>query len=232
MNKFILTAGLNHLTESQFMKNTNGKLLVMEQNHTLVPVGLSPTVVAGRAVFDQIESDIDDRTALEEQLKSKNEQIAAGKSKLNDIIVTNWMPVLQVSLNGDVANAKLLGYAVKGMDLTPSPVSVASSYPAIVNVKTNVHLQLTLEVENNESKEIIMPSDGKGIDVFMYVGDTEPTGSFKKFAQYCGRASHGKFTQYFSTGDVGKNVFFYTCYVPKKPNIGLDLCGKVKIMVV
>jgi len=230
--KYILKAELNHQNESKFMKNATSKVLGMEQNPTLVPAGLTPTVAAARTLLDQINSDMDNRTTLEEQLKSLNETISAEKAKLNDILVTNWMPVLQVSLAGSVANAKLLGYAVKGLDLTVTPVSVAKSYPAIVNVKTNVHLQLTIEVENNESKEIIVPSDGKGIDVFMYVGDTEPKSSFRDFAHYCGRASHGKYTQHFAADDLGKTVWFYTCYVPKKPNIGLDLCGKVKISVV
>ncbi len=229
IKKFILTAGLGHLTESKFMENVNGKVLAMEENPTLVPAGLDPTVAEGRAVIVQINKDMDERTLLEEQLKSINEKIAGGKQKIGDIIVTNWMPVLQVSLAGNVADAKTLGYGVKGLGLVPSTVSVTNSHPNLDKIELG-YLVHTLYFLNSTTNKTPIPDDGVSIEVYEYFGEEEPK-SIKQMS-HIGKAIRGKFTNHFTEDDKGKTVWYAFVYAAKKANVIPELASKVRALVV
>jgi hypothetical protein len=228
-NKFILTAGLNHLSEANFMTKAAAKVLGLEQNSTLVPVGLDPTVAEGRALLDEVNGDIDERIVLEEQLKSKNEQIAVGKTKLKDMIITNWMPVLQISLNGNVANAKLLDFGVKGLDLQPSAVSVTNSHPKLDKIELG-YLVHTLYFSNSTTNKTTIPDDGLSLEVYEYFGDDEPA-SIQEMS-HIGKAIRGKYTNHFTEDQKGKNVWYAFVYSAKKANVIPELAGKIKKMVV
>jgi hypothetical protein len=229
IKKFILTAGLRHLSESKFMENTNGKVLGLENNSTLVPAGLDPPVSDGRAAVDLINHKIGERTVLQEQLKSKNEEIAAKKAELNDMIVTNWMPVLQVSLAGNVSNAKLLGYGVKGLDIVPSDVSVTNSYPKLDKIELG-YLVHTLYFLNSTTNKTPIPDDGLSIEVYEFFGADEPL-SIKQMS-HIGKAIRGKFTNHFTEEQKGQKVWYAFVYAPKKEGVIARQAAKVSEMVI
>ncbi|MEI6123617.1 MAG: hypothetical protein WCQ95_08315 [Bacteroidota bacterium] len=148
--------------------------------------------------------------------------------------MSNWLSVIQTEFDGDLGKAKAYGFGVRGQfdGHSESSVSLTNSYPAIVNIKTDIHLHLTIEMKNNENPALISPHDAKGIDVFLYESDEEPKGDVLKTAQYCGRAKRGKFTYTFTEQQVGKTVWLMATYVPKKGNHNYEIVSKRKAMVV
>lgn len=231
VKKFILTALLKSISEALFRKRS--RAIVKAQVDHPVP-DLDPTPGEGQAVVDALDAAYEKRESLNEQQIANSEVVNQLKKKLNDMIVDDWMPDVQKFCDGDVAVAKSYGFGVKGeYDAeAPKPVSVKSSYPSIVNTINNLHLQVTLELENNVSKEIVIPPDAKGIDVYVYIGETLPAGDYKKTMQYSGRATRGKYTVHFDSDAAGKWVWLLVAYVPKSKADANELCSKVKVMVV
>jgi hypothetical protein len=227
--KFILTAGLSHLSEDKFLENVDGKMSAMDLNSGLIPAGLSPTVAEGIDALKEVRDDISDRKVLEEQLKSKNEKIAAGKLNLRNIIVTNWMPDLQVSLNGNVTNAKLLGFGVKGLDIVPSDVSVTNSYPKLDKLDMG-YLVHTLYFVNSTTNRTPIPDDGLSIEIYEFFGKDEPK-SIKEMS-HVGKAVRGKFTNHFTEDQLGQTVWYAFVYSPKKEGVIAQLAPKKSSVVV
>jgi hypothetical protein len=141
---------------------------------------------------------------------------------------------VQKFCNGDVAKAKAYGFGVKGeYDAdAPSPVTVKTSFPSIVNVSGIMHLQLTLEIVNSVSQEIVMPDDAKSIDIYEYIGDTVPAGDYRKTMHYVGQASRGKYTAHFDSSDAGKKVHLLAAYMPKKPADANSLSSKIETTII
>ena len=214
--KFILTAGTNHLSESRFLENINAKILGLEQNTSLVPTGFDPTVAEGRASFVLITKDIDERTTLEEKLKAMNQKIAGEKKDINNMVITNWMPVLQVSLNGSIDNAKLLGFGVKGIGLDPSTVSVTNSHPLLDKIILG-YLTHTLYFVNSTTKSTSIPDDGIATEVYEFFGDQAP----KDISQmtHIGKAIRGIFTNHFTEDHKGQTVWYAFVYSAKKEGV-------------
>jgi hypothetical protein len=231
IKKFILTALLKNISEALFRKRTRN--IVKAQLDHAVP-GLNPPPDDGKTVVDQLDQAYELRESLNEQQLQNSEVINTLKKKLNDMIVDDWMPTVQKFCAGDVGVAKSYGFGVKGEYDAESdpPVTVKTSYPSIVNVITGVHLQLTIEVENNVNKEIILPPDAKGIDVYEFIGNDLPEGDYRKVMQYCGRATRGKCTVHFDESQVGKSVWLLAAYVAKNKADQNQLCSKQKLMIV
>jgi len=216
IKKYILTAGLNHLNEARLLENVNGKILGLEQNTALVPAGFDPTVAVGRAAFTQITKDIDERTTLEEKLKAINQKIGGEKKDIVNMIVTNWMPVLQVSLDGSIDNAKLLNFGVKGIDLEPSEVSVTNSHPVLDKI-TLGYLTHTLYFINSTTKSTSVPDDGIAVEIYEFFGEQAPKDI--SVMTHIGKAIRGVFTNHFTEDHKGQTVWYAFVYSAKKEGV-------------
>ena len=231
IKKFILTALLQNISEALFRSRT--RKIVLAQVANPVP-DLDPTPADGNTMIDDLDKLYDKRDALiDEQLKNTAE-INKLKKKLNDMIVDDWMPDVQKFCDGDETVAKGYGFGIKGVydGEEPSPITVKTSYPSIVSTSNYMHLQVTLEIENSESKEMALPDDAKSIDIYEYVGDTLPEGDYRKTMHYLGHASRGKYTAHFTEDMLGKNVWLLAAYMPKNPADANALASKEKIMVI
>ena len=214
--KYILTAGINHQTEAKFMENVNGKILGLEQNASLVPAGLDPPVTEGRTKFILITKYMDVRTELENKLKAINEKIAVEKKDISNMVVTNWMPVLQVSLDGSIENAKLLGYGVKGVGLEPSEVSVTNSNPVLDKIVIG-YLTHTLHFVNSTTKSTAVPDDGMSIEVYERFGTVQPK-SISEMT-HIGKANRGIITNHFTEDHKDQTVWYAFVYSAKKEGV-------------
>lgn len=231
IKKFILTALLKSISEALFRTRTRN----IVQAQIAHPVtGLNPAPADGKTLIDDLDEAYDKREDLNDQQLQNTEEINRMKKELNDMIVDDWMPTVQKFCDGDAGVAKSYGFGVKGeYDAeAPKPVTVKTSYPAIVNTISNLHLQVTLELENNVSKEVVIPPDAKGIDVYVFIGEVLPEGDYKKTMHYSGRATRGKYTVHFDSEDAGKWAWVLTAYVPKDKADANALCSKVQVMVI
>jgi hypothetical protein len=231
IKKFILTALLKGINEALFRSRT--RKIVKEINDKPI-AGLSPTPAEGQALVDSLDAACLLRDQLQDQLLKNTEEINKLKTKLNDTIVYDWMPDVQTFCKGDVALAKAYGFGVKGeYDAeAPSPITVKTSFPSIVNVNGMMHLQATIDIVNSVSKEIVMPDDAKSVDIYEYVGDEVPAGNYRKTMHYVGQASRGKYTAHFDAADVGKNVHLLAAYMPKNQANANELSSKVKFQII
>jgi hypothetical protein len=231
IKKFILTALLANISEALFRSRT--RKIVKEQKDSPA-TGLSPTPDEGQTVVDNLDAAYLERDQLQDQLLKKTEDINKLKLQLNDMIIYDWMPTVQKFCAGDVAKAKAYGFGVKGEydGEEPSPVSVKTSFPSIVNISGYMHQQVTLEIVNSVSQEIVLPDDAKSIDIYEFIGDTLPTGDYRKTMHYVGQASRGKYTAHFTDEEVGKNVWLLAAYMPKNQADANNLFSKEKIMVI
>jgi len=231
IKKFILTALLKNISEALFRSRTRN-IVQAQVDHPITD--LDPPVTAGSALIVDLDKEIAKRDDLSEQLLQNTEKINKLKKQLNDLIVDSWMPTVQKFCNGDAGIAKMYFFGIKGEydGASPSPVSVKSSYPSIVNTINNAHLQVTIELENNVSKEIVVPNDGLGIDVYILVADTLPEGNYKKTMHYSGRATRGKYTVHCDADAAGKTAWILAAYVPK-PGVSCDgLFSVTKVIVI
>ena len=229
--KFILTALLKNISDALFRRRSRSIVLAQVNN----PIaGLSPTPAEGLSLINELDDAYSLRDTLNRQQLQNTEAIKILKKQVNDMIVDDWMPDVQKYCNGDVALAKLYNFGIKGeYDAeSESTVSVKNSYPTIVNTISNLHLQVTIELQNNLSKEINLPADAKGIDVYEFVGENLPEGNYKKIMHYLGRAKKGKYTAYFDSDAAGKWVWLLAAYVPKNEAKVNGLCSTVKVMVI
>jgi hypothetical protein len=230
IKKFILTALLKNISEALFRTRTR-KIVKAQIDNPVA--GLSPTPAQGQDLIDDLDEAYVKRETLIEQQLQNSEDIIKIKKKVNDMIVSDWMPDVQKFCNGDAGLAKSYGFGIKGEydGEAPPPVTVKTSFPSIVNVSGIMHLQATLEIVNSVSQEIVMPDDAKSIDIYEYVGENLPDGNYRKTMQYVGQSSRGKYTAHFDSADAGKYVWLLAAYMPKKKGNSNELCGKVRVMV-
>ena len=227
VRKFILTANLSGLSEDDFMKNVKGKLKAQVDNPTIV-TGLSPTSTVVDGKVTAMDALFEERTSLLAELRQNTKDIRSGMTELNDIMVDQWMPQILKAISGNEGKARLLGYGVKGTNEAPSdPVTVNNSHLVIVNVDISVHLQHTIEVINNVTKNTKLPIDADHIDVYMLIGGETAPVDIKKM-QYLGVAKRGKIKNTFLPDQLGLSVWYIAVYVSKKTMQACELSSAQK----
>ena len=215
VRKFLLTANLSGLTEEDFMKNVKGKVKAQADNPTIV-AGLTPPVDEVNHKVADLDTLFAKRTSLLSQLRQNTKDIKNGMTEVNDIIIEQWMPQTLVAISGNEGLAKLLGFGTKGTKAAPSdPVSTNNSHLVIINIDVSVHLQHTIEVVNNITKNSKKPFDADHIDIYMLVGGDAAPVDIKKM-QYLGVATRGKIKNKFLPEQLGQSVWYIAVYVNKK----------------
>ncbi|MCX6706215.1 MAG: hypothetical protein NTV24_03900 [Candidatus Woesebacteria bacterium] len=212
--KIEVTANLEGLTKPQFVVITGGIAQAAIDNPTVAPTTLDPTPAALKAEVQIMAALMVAAQNLVQQLRNNTELINKSLKIINDFIVSGWVPEIQKKVTNP-EDIKLLGFGIKGVfdGHSGSGVSITNSKPDISNVEYR-HLEHILTFRNNITGHIGLPYDGLRIDIYEYIGTTEPT-DIKKMT-YIGSASRGKFTNHFTEDQLGQKVWYIAVYVGKK----------------
>jgi hypothetical protein len=216
VKKMVLTVGLKGLPENEFTTKTTTMANDAQTNLTLVP-DLDPTPAAELAKIANYQSLLAMRESLKNQQLQNTELILAAREEITNDITSDWMPYAQTQVAGDAAQAKVLGYGIKGQSDAggglPSE-KAAQSHPTITRIDLNVHLQHALHTVNSQSGKNKLPDDASHIEIYEQIGGTEPISIIGM--NKVGICKHGTFINHFAATDLGKTVYYIAVYIDKK----------------
>ncbi len=229
--KLIVVPNQGNLNESEIIKDSKEKANAMEEFPTIVP-GIDPTPVAVKSILTGIDDNAAKRSLLLEEAMGLTEQINTDIEKVKGIFVDKWAIQIQAAPGIDVGKVKQLKFFVKGVyDGEAEPeATVLNSYPQLDDIVKSTHLVHYLNMVNSITKKIARPEDAKDTEVYMFFGE-QPPDNYKDM-KYLGCAKNGKFTVTFTEGDVGKTVWYFAVYLPRKKGTAAILASKVRALVV
>ena len=227
--KFILTALLMGLKFSDFRK----RIIAILKGQEDAPItGLTPTPASLQTDMDELDEIFANGEALKLQQIANTEAYNAKIKKIRNVVTDKWMPTVQTACAGDVAKAKGWGFGVKGEydGHSESPVSVTNSYPVVVDIEYNIHLQHTIHVINNTTEDVNIPKDAESLQ--LYETFEEANASDIKKMIHLGRVKHGKYINHFHNEEIGKDVWYVLVYVSKDESISPILSTPFKAKII
>ena len=215
IKKLILVLHLGRLTlAARIMKMTDVKN-AHKAYPALVP-NLKPPINEVETKLENLNTLIEARSSLEDQVKSKTQEIAEAEAELVDIFVQKYANQTQNATDMDADKAKLLGYSIKGQTPTepPSPESV----PVIGKINVNVKGEHILLIHNNETLKVALPPGILRIDIYGQTGGTRPinlTALIANGGGYLGQATRGKLVNKYGNEHLGEVEYYIAVYVDK-----------------
>jgi hypothetical protein len=229
--KLIVTSNQFGLSESDKIQDSKDKADAMEEFPTIVP-GINPTPASVKSTLSGIDTNVSKRKLLLEEAQGITGLINADLEKVSNIFVDKWCKQIQDASGIDANKVKQLKFGVKGIyDGQSAPVvTVENSHPQLNDLVEVSHLKHTVKMVNSTTKEVAAPDDAEGTDLYMVFGETPPA-DYHDW-KYLGRVKSGKYIVNFTDADVGKTVWYFAIYVPKKANAIPETAGKVRSQVV
>jgi hypothetical protein len=215
IKKLILVLRLGRMTQSTRIKKMTDVKNAHKGNPALVP-NLDPAVDEVETKLGNLNLMIEQRSSLEEQLKSKTLEIAETETDLVNTFVSKWTNQTQNAPGMDADKAVLLGYSIKGQ--TPVEPPSPESVPVIGKINLNVKGEHTLYCHNNETLKVALPAGILRIDIYGQTGGTQPANLTALMASgggYLGQASRGKFVNKYSNDKLGQTEYYIAVYVDK-----------------
>ena len=217
LNKmFILTSNLGKLAKGDFSKKARGYVTAMTSHPTYVP-DLKPTVAEADIEVAKLETLHTKKGEIAKAGKANTADIKAQEKKVKKIITYEWMSQAQEALNGDESKAKELGYGVKGLDngtSTPTIGKAKSSHAIVTKIETEVGLQHTVHLVNNETMSTILPDGVETLNFYEQIGGVSPISTDSM--ELLGIVKNGRYINSFQVADIGKTAFYIFCYTAKK----------------
>lgn len=228
--KLVVVTNQKGLTESEKIQDSKEKVDAQIEFSTYVP-GITPTPASVQSTLDGIDDNVLKRAHALEQAMGYTGLINADIEKVQNIFVDQWCKQIQSAPGIDVNKVKQLKFGIKGIydgQSVPS-VTVENSYVQLDDYVVATHLKHQLNMANSTTKKTSAPEDADGIDVYMFFGENAPA-DYREM-KYLGRAKNGKITVNFTDGDVGKTVWYFAIYIPKKDGVvalqGAKISAKV-----
>jgi hypothetical protein len=229
--KLVVVSNQKGLSESEKIQDSKDKAAAQIEFPTIVP-GIDPTALSVQSTISGIETNVNKRNLLLEEAMGLTAAINTDIEKLEDIFVDKWAKQIQSAPGIDAGKVKQLKFYVKGVyDGGAEPeATVLNSYPQLNTVIKGTHLVHYLNMVNSITHKVAKPLDVKDTEIYMFFGE-QPPADYKDM-KYLGLAKSGKYTVTFTEGDVGKTVWYFAVYLPRKRGTASLLAGKVKAMVI
>ena len=224
LNKmFILTSNLGKLVSSAFATKAKGYVTAMGSHPTYVP-DLKPTVEEAEIEVTKLETLHTTKGEIAKAGKANTADIKAQVKKVKKIITYEWMSQAQEALNGDESKAKDLGYGIRGIDngtSLPTIGKAKSSYAIVTKIETEVGLQHTIQIVNNETMSTVLPDGVESLNIYEQIGGVSPIST--DGMEMLGIVKNGRFINSFDVADIGKMAFYILCYTDKKTGKKLQM---------
>jgi hypothetical protein len=229
--KLIVVANQQKLTESERIQNSKDKVNAQIEFPTIVS-GIDPAPAAVQTILTGIDANVNKRNLLLEEAMGLTETINADLDKVNNIFVDKWAHQIQDSPGIDLGKVKQLKFYVKGIyDGQAEPVvKVSNSHPQLDDLIKVSHLKHILNMVNSTTKKIALPEDAEGIEVYSFIGPTPPADY--KDMKYLGTAEKGKFTVTFTEEEMGRTIWYFAIYIPRKKGTLCEIAAKVKAVII
>jgi hypothetical protein len=215
IKKLILVLHLGRLTVTERIKKMTDVKNAHKAYPALVP-NLDPPIGEVETKLTNLNSLIDKRASLEEQLRSNTQEIAEVETELEDIFVSKYATQTQNASDMDADKAKLLGYSIKGE--TPTEPPSAESVPVIGKINVNVKGEHTLHCHNNETLKVALPPGILRIDIYGQTGGTQPinlTALVANGGGWLGSATRGKLVHKYGNEHLGQVEYYIAVYIDK-----------------
>jgi len=224
LNKmFILTSNLGKLTKGLFVTKARGYVTAMKSHTDYIP-DIKPTVEEADVEVAKLENLQKAKGEIAKAGKANTADIKAQEKVVKKIITYEWMSQAQEALDGDESKAKDLGYGIKGVDNGTSAPTIGkakSSHAIVSTIDTEVSLQHTVHVVNNETLSTVLPDGIENLNIYEQIGGVAPVST--DGMDLLGIVKNGRYINSFEVADIGKTVYYILCYTDKKTGKALQM---------